>query len=196
MSAEMRQFTGLSRLLHWTMAAMVLTMLCIGVAMVTSLADYHLLVSIHRPLGIAILVLVVVRFVNRLLSPLPPYPPSMAEWERRAATASELMMYFLMFMLPLVGWGMLSAARYPIVLYGPVQLPYILPHDAMLFAILRKAHTILAYLLFLMVLAHFGAVLFHTFVVRDGVFGRMAPWRIPPADASSNPQPAPDKKIA
>jgi len=43
---------------------MVLTMLCIGVAMVASLANYHVLVSIHRPLGIAILILVVVRFVN------------------------------------------------------------------------------------------------------------------------------------
>jgi hypothetical protein len=25
--------------------------------------------------------------------------------------------------MPLVGWGMLSAERYPIVLYGPLQLP-------------------------------------------------------------------------
>ena len=74
MSTERRQFTAFSRLLHWTMAAMVLTMLCVGVAMVTSLADYHVLVSIHRPLGIAILVLVVVRFVNRQLSSLPPFP--------------------------------------------------------------------------------------------------------------------------
>jgi hypothetical protein len=68
MSAPRWQFTAFSRLLHWTMAAMVLTMLCIGVAMVASLARYHVLVSIHRPLGIAILILVVVRFVNRRLT--------------------------------------------------------------------------------------------------------------------------------
>ena len=42
-------------------------------------------------------------------------------------------MYGLMFVLPLVGWGMLSAARYPIVLFGSVHLPFILPHDAMLY---------------------------------------------------------------
>ena len=63
------QFTLPSRILHWTMAAMILTMLFVGVAMVASLADYHLLISIHRPLGIAILVLVVIRFANRLLTP-------------------------------------------------------------------------------------------------------------------------------
>ncbi len=169
------RFPAVSRLLHWTMAAMVLTMLCIGVAMVVSLGDYHALVSIHRPLGIAILVLVVVRFVNRLFNPPPPFPATMSLLERWAATASELVMYGLMLVLPLVGWGMLSAARYPIVPYGSVHLPFILPHNAMLYAVLRQAHTVLAYLFFLTFMAHFGAILFHTLIVRDGMLRRMAP---------------------
>jgi cytochrome b561 len=185
MSTERTQFTAFSRLLHWTMAAMVLSMLCIGVAMVASLASYHVLVSIHRPLGIAILVLVVVRFVNRQLSALPPFPATMSRGERLAATVSEFTMYGLMFVLPLVGWGMLSAARYPIVLYGPLNLPYILPHNAMLYALLRKGHTLLAYLFFLTFIAHFGAILFHTLIVRDGMFNRMAPWNIRPPGAST-----------
>jgi cytochrome b561 len=176
MSTEPRRFTGFSRLLHWTMAAMILAMLGIGVAMVVSLADYHLLVSIHRPLGIAILILVVVRFANRLLNPPPPFPPSMSPMERRMATASEFAMYGLMFALPLVGWGMLSAARFPIVLYGSLHLPFILPHDPWMYFVLRKTHTVLAYLFFLAFLAHFGAILFHTLIVRDGILKRMAPW--------------------
>jgi len=157
------------------MAVMVLIMLCIGVAMVVSLGDYHALVSIHRPLGIAILILVVVRFVNRLINPPPPLPATMSRAERLAATASELAMYGLMLVLPLVGWGMLSAARYPIVLHGSVHLPFILPHNAVLYAVLRKAHTILAYLFFLTFMAHVGAILFHTLIVRDGMLRRMAP---------------------
>ena len=97
-------------------------------------------------------------------------------------------MYGLMFVLPLVGWGMLSAARYPIVLYGSLHLPFILPHDAMLYAVLRKTHTILAYLFFLMFIAHFGAILFHTLIVRDGILKRMAPWNIRPEKAASTDQ--------
>jgi cytochrome b561 len=178
MPTQPRQFAAFSRLLHWTMAVMVLTMLCIGAAMVVSLGNYHVLVSIHRPLGIAILILVVVRFVNRLLNPPPPFPASMSRAERLAATASELAMYGLMLVLPLVGWGMLSAARYPIVLYGSLHLPFILPHSATLYAVLRKTHTILAYLFFLTFMGHFGAVLFHTLIVRDGLLKRMAPWNI------------------
>src|SRR5260370_18873550 len=173
MPPQRRQFAAFSRLLHWTMAAMILTMLCIGVTMVASLANYHVLVSIHRPLGIAILILVVVRFVNRLLNRPPPFPATMSSAERKAATASELTMYGLMFVLPLVGWGMLSAARYPIVLYGSLHLPFILPHDAILHAMLRQAHTLLAYLFFLMFLAHFGAILFHTLILSAGILHRI-----------------------
>ena len=150
--------------------------------MVASLADYHVLVSIHRPLGVAILILVVVRFVVRRLSPLPPFPPTMSRLERRAAAVSEYTMYGLMFALPLVGWGMLSAARYPVVLFGSVILPFILPHDALLYAILRGTHTVLAYLLFLTILAHFGAILFHTLIVRDGMLLRMVPWNVRPRE--------------
>jgi cytochrome b561 len=182
MPDQRTQFTALMRTLHWTMAAMVLTMLAVGITMVASLADYHVLVSIHRPLGVAILILVVVRFVVRRLSRLPPFPPTMSRLERRAATASEYTMYGLMFALPLVGWSMLSAARYPIMLFGCVHLPFILPHDALLYATLRRAHTVLACLFFLTILAHFGAILFHTLIVRDGMLLRMAPWNVRPRE--------------
>ncbi len=172
------QFTLFSRILHWTMAAMILTMLFIGVAMVASLADYHLLVSIHRPLGIAILVLVIIRYVNRKLNSPPEFIATMPREERIAAHASEMLMYAMMFAMPLIGWGMLSAARYPIVLYGPIHLPPILPHSPMLYAVLRKTHTIIAYLFFATIIAHFSAVLFHTLILRDGLIDRMVPWKV------------------
>jgi cytochrome b561 len=165
------------RLLHWLMAALVLTMLGIGISMVASLGDYHRLVSIHRPLGILILILVVIRFVNRLFSTLPPFPATMSPQERSAAHASEVLLYTLLLVESFVGWGMLSAARYPIVLFGSLHLFPILPHSAMLYAFLRRTHTFLAYLLFLAFVAHFGAILFHTLIVRDGMLSRMAPWR-------------------
>jgi cytochrome b561 len=95
-------------------------------------------------------------------------------------------MYGLLFAQPLVGWGMLSAARYPIVLYGSLRLPFILPQNAMLYAVLRETHTVLAYLLFLTFFAHFGAILFHTLILRDGILKRMAPWNILPREAAAS----------
>ena len=172
------QFTAFSRLLHWLMAVLVLAMLFIGVGMVSTVSErYHMLVSIHRPLGIAILALVVVRLVNRLLNPAPPLPAHMPLWQRLVAKLSHILLYALMFALPLVGWAMLSAAAYPVVLYGSLHLPPILSHDAMLYAALRKLHTYLAFLLFATFIAHLGAALLHALIHRDGVFASMAPWR-------------------
>ena len=182
MANERTQYTALMRILHWTVAAMVITMLAIGVTMVASLANYHALVSIHRPLGVALLILIVVRFVVRKLSQLPPFPPTMGPLERRVASWSEYAMYGLILAMPLVGWSMLSAARYPIILFGSLHLPFILPHDASLYATLRKAHTILASLLFLVGLAHVTGILFHTLIVRDGVLRRMVPWNVGPRE--------------
>ncbi|HKM70938.1 MAG TPA: cytochrome b [Stellaceae bacterium] len=175
--AQHLQFPTFSRILHWTMAVMVLAMLSIGIGMVASLSDYHWLVSIHKPLGVLILILVAIRLVNRLVNPAPPLPEGIPAWQRFAAYASHVVLYALMFALPLVGWGMLSAARYPIVHYGSLQLPPILPHDAALYAVLRTAHTVLAFLLFATFIAHFSAAPMHALIYRDGVFQSMASWR-------------------
>jgi cytochrome b561 len=177
MSTQAR-FPAASRLLHWLMAPMIVAMLFIGVGMAATVSKrYELLVSIHRPLGIAIFVLCVIRIVNRLINPPPELPDMLPSLQRFAAKASHIVLYALMFIMPLVGWGMLSAARYPIVLYGPLRLPPILPHDLTLYAWLRDLHTDLGYLFFATFLVHFGAALFHGLIRRDGVFASMTSWR-------------------
>ena len=186
MTSNPAQFTVLSRILHWLMAVMLLAMLFIGVAMVASLGNYHRLVAIHRPLGIMILVLAIIRLLNRMFTTLPPFPPTMSAQERFLASASERLLYALMLALPLVGWGMLSAGHYPIVMFGRVHLPAILPANPLLYAVLRKTHTVLAYLLFATFLAHLSAVLFHTLIVRDRLLNRMAFWPVRGQSRSSS----------
>src|SRR5258708_32465336 len=172
------RFAAASRLLHWLMAPMIIAMLFIGVGMAASVSRrYDLLVSIHRPLGIAILVLCVARIVNRFINPPPDLPDTVPSMQRLAARASHIALYALMLIMPLVGWGMLSAARYPIVLYGPVRLPPISPHALTLYACLRELHTGFSYLLFAAILLHLGAALYHGLIRRDCAFGSMASWQ-------------------
>jgi cytochrome b561 len=80
---------------------------------------------------------------------------------------------------------MLSAARYPVRI-GPMVLPPMLPHSTLLYSVLRRAHTVLAYLLFFTFMAHLSAVLFHTLVLRDGLLRRMALSNARP-DAADDP---------
>jgi cytochrome b561 len=174
MNSSSTHFTLAARVLHWLMAAMILTMLFIGIGMVASVSERHdWLIRIHKPLGIAILILAVVRLAVRLRHPPPPLPADLPAVQKLAALASHWLLYFLMFVLPLVGWAMLSAGGYPVMLSESLRLPPIFPVSPVAFAVLRHAHTWLAILLFLTFLAHMGAALYHGLIRRDGVLSSM-----------------------
>lgn len=164
-----------ARALHWLMALMLLTMLFVGAGMVASVSERHAwLLALHKPLGIAILALALLRLALRLWRRPPPLPRELGAAQRFAAHASHWLLYALMLAMPLIGWAMLSAGGYPIVLWGGLHLPPIVPHTPALYAALRNAHSLLAYVLFATVLMHVGAALFHLWVRRDGVFQAMA----------------------
>jgi cytochrome b561 len=175
MNTSAKHFSGPARLLHWLMAVLIVTMLFVGAGMVTSVSERHQsLIALHKPLGIAILILVLIRIVVRLRNGAPPLPASVPGPQRFVAHLSHLLLYALMLAMPLIGWAMVSAGGYPVTLYGPIHLPPIAPANAWWFARLHFAHTYLAYLLFLTVLLHLGAALFHGLIRRDGVLSSMA----------------------
>lgn len=167
-------FHPFARVLHWLMSIMILTMLFVGAGMVTSVeAKHDWLLAIHRPLGITIFVLALIRLGFRLTHRAPPLPADMPEWQKLAAHGSHWLLYGLMIAMPLIGWGMLSAGHYPVTLWAGFHLPPILPADPALFAWLREAHRYLAWLFFLTFLAHMGAALMHGLIRRDGVLESM-----------------------
>jgi cytochrome b561 len=175
MAASLRSFSPLQRLLHWLMALCILAMLFIGVGMVSIVTpDYLTLVSIHKPLGAAILVLAVIRLIVRFIYGAPSLPPEMPEPMKLAAHLSHYAFYVLMIAMPLIGWAMMSAAGYPIVLFDGVVLPPILSASREMHALLWDAHRLLALAFFALILLHFAAALFHGLIRRDGVFQQMA----------------------
>lgn len=176
LTAASGSFTLPARVLHWVMAPMVISQVFIGVAMVASLGCYPLLLAVHRPLGLLIFAFALVRLANRLSHRPPPFLATMSRPERRIATWSEYLLYALLLLQPLTGWAMLSAARLPITVAGPLRLPGIAPHNIDVYAVLRECHGIFGLLLFLTFTAHISAVLFHALVLRDGIIDRMALW--------------------
>lgn len=169
------RFSPTQRVLHWVMAACILAMLFIGVGMVSTVGQEYLpLVSIHKPLGLAILVLALLRLAVRLRQGAPPLPADLPEPMRLAAHASHYLLYALMIAMPLIGWAMLSAAGYPIKLIDGVYLPPLLAQNDGLHTILWNAHRALAFVFFGLILAHIAAALFHALVRRDNVFQTMS----------------------
>jgi cytochrome b561 len=171
-----KRFAAPQRFLHWFMAACILAMLFIGVGMVSTVSTKYLtLFQIHKLLGIAILVLAIIRLGFRILYGSPKLPSDLPAPMRLAADASQIIFYALMFAMPLLGWAMLSSASHPVIVYGTFHLPPILPVNPSVYALLRVAHTYLAFAFFGLILMHMAALLFHKFVRKDGVFETMAP---------------------
>ncbi|MDB5817157.1 MAG: putative cytochrome b561, partial [Rhizobacter sp.] len=166
MNDAKRQFTPLQRALHWAMAICILAMLFIGVGMVSTVTpNYLTLVSIHKPLGIVILALALLRLAVRLRYGAPPLPADMPEPMKLAARLSHIAFYLLMIAMPLIGWAMLSAADYPVIVAG-MRLPAIVPASPELHSLLWNAHQTLAFCFFALILVHLAAGLFHALVRR------------------------------
>lgn len=173
-------FSSLQRGLHWLMAAAILAMLFIGIGMVSTITRAHLtLLGIHQPLGLAILALALLRLIVRLMQGAPALPSDLPAPMALAARASHWALYALMFAMPLIGWGMQSAAGNPVMAFG-LRLPALLPPDPVLHAVLRQAHTCLGLAFFALILLHLAAALFHALVRRDGVFESMTGTRSGP----------------
>jgi cytochrome b561 len=176
MTSNRHRFSPLQRLLHWLMAVCILAMLFIGVGMVSTIMPRYLpLIAIHKSLGIAILVLALLRLALRLHLGAPSLPSDLPMPMKLAAELSHYALYALMIGMPLIGWAMLSTAAYPVVLYGDVRLPSLLPQSDSLHSLLWDAHYYLAFAFFALVLMHAAAALFHAMVRRDGVFQTMTP---------------------
>ena len=164
------QFALSLRVIHWVMAVLVLAMLFIGAGMVSTVTEWHLtLYGWHKPIGILILVLVLVRIAVRLSTGAPELPADLKPPVKLFAKLSHLALYASMLAMPLIGWGMLSAAGTPVSLGAGFVLPPILPVSAEWFAFLRPLHRLVAYAFFLLILGHLTAGLYHGFVRRDGV---------------------------
>jgi len=182
-----QRFPVRSRILHWLTAVLVFGGLLIGFTMVNALGSYGALVAVHMTIGVTILVVTVVRLVNRLRSHPPNWPPTVGRLEGKIVNLSERAMYGLLLAQPLVGWAMVSAAGRPPVLVGNLHLPRIAPFNADLYSILRQTHSVFAFLLVAVIGAHVSAILLHTLTLHDGMLSRMTFGRsVKPAVAESD----------
>ncbi|MCT6820255.1 MAG: cytochrome b/b6 domain-containing protein [Bombella apis] len=167
-------FPRLSILLHWVMAVLIIVMLFVGLVMAhDSTIHYAGLFTLHRTVGFLLLLLVVIRLVNRFANHTPALPMDMPGPMKLAAHFSHILLYGFMIALPLVGWAMLSAGGYPITLWGGCHIPPLMGFHPHLWGVLRCLHSLLAYGLILLILAHIGAALLHSIIRRDGVMGSM-----------------------
>lgn len=168
-------YTLTARILHWVTAALVLTMIPIGIAMAN--ADFgpwqDTLYHLHRSFGAVLLPLMVVRLFWRLMHPAPPLPAEIPAIQRMAAHATHWALYVLLILQAIVGWIATSAYRAPILVFWLFELPPIWREDKAFSDIMFIVHQSLGFAIVILLCGHIGAALYHHFIRKDGVLMRM-----------------------
>lgn len=164
--------------LHWLVFALIVANWSLGLYMVDLALSPHKLkvFSWHKWVGVTVFLLTVLRLAWRAGHPAPPLPPQMPAWQRTATALSHLLLYLLMFAIPLSGWLYSSATGVPTVYFGLLQLPDLVAKSKELAALLKIVHISLNITLFIVVCIHTAAAFKHHFVDRDDVLARMLPF--------------------
>lgn len=168
------RYGAVSRFLHWSMAALILVNLPLGL-LSDALEDAgYQTVGLHKSIGLTLLALVLVRIGWRLTHRPPPLPASVSRGEARIATGVHVALYALMLAMPLTGYVFSSAGRYPLTWFDLFGVPKLaLTRDDAIVGLSREGHEILGWVMIAAALGHIAAALRHHLVLRDGVLRRM-----------------------
>lgn len=162
-----------ARTLHWLMAVLVAANLFSGL-LNDALEDIVRVIPAHKAMGMTILALTVLRILWRFTWKPPAYPATVTAWEAVSARMVQVLFYGLMLVMPVSGWIMASAGKYPLSWFGLFDLPKLaITRTDPAYLVGREAHGILGWLLLALMILHAAAALRHHFVLRDNVLKRM-----------------------
>jgi cytochrome b561 len=131
------------------------------------------LLNFHKSLGLTIFLLVLIRIFVRMASGRPPLPP-MRAWQRAAASATQVLLYAGMIVMPLSGYLGSSFNRFGTRFWG-IALPKWGWDDAHLRSIFFGIHEVSAWVLIAAIALHILGALKHQFIDRDNLLSRMKP---------------------
>ena len=183
------RYSTVAILLHWA----ILGLLVWTVLLAWSAEDLKGMakmvpLQLHKPIGITILLLTLVRLAWRFVQPAPLMGAHLKPWERHLARTVHVLFYVLLLVIPLTGWAMVSASalimKFPIHMFGLFDWPVIQPlYD--LPGELRHArreqletvHKLLAkVVIYGLIPLHILGALKHQFLDRDNELARMIPF--------------------
>ena len=170
-------YPATSKLLHWLVAVCVLTTAPVAIAMtrVSKGPTQDILYNFHKSLGVLILILMILRLINRLAVGAPVADPAIEPWQKAVSSAVHTSLYVLLLAMPVVGYVANSAYGASTPFFGLFNLPMIVEKNDALAPQLFALHRWVGFLVILLVLMHIGAALYHTFIRHDDVLKRMLP---------------------
>ncbi|MBO9580676.1 MAG: YceI family protein [Sphingobium sp.] len=162
--------------LHWVLALALAFQLSLGMGLDDLGRSGFAQFQLHKSIGIAILVLSLLRLIWRLAHKRPDALEG--GFNGFLAKAVHAGLYLFMIGAPLTGWLLVSTetVKVPTLLFGTVPWPHLpAPHSVNGFA--HLSHAVLGWLGMALILLHVAGAVRHQWLLRDNLMARMAPAR-------------------
>ncbi|MGN6390043.1 MAG: cytochrome b [Burkholderiaceae bacterium] len=169
------RYTAPAVWLHWILAVLIVGMLALGWYMM-SIEDEPgsgKFFQLHKSIGLGILVLVAVRVLWRLGHRPPPLPAGMPAWQVRVAQWTHWLLYAAMIAMPVAGLIGSSHSKYKLAFFG-LALPRLAAPNHDIAETFYTVHSVIAWVLAVLIALHALAGLKHLLFDRDSVFQRMS----------------------
>jgi cytochrome b561 len=168
------KYDPFARLLHWVIVLLLIAQYIVAWTM----PEIHRgtqpvgLIAVHLDLGVFVIAVMVVRVIWRGLRKEPAAVEGTA-LARTVAYLTHGLLYLLLIVQPVLGWVNASSRGWQVTLVG-MNLPSLAEKGSALGHELGDVHSLLAWVMLVLIGLHVAAALYHHFLLRDGVLRRMA----------------------
>ena len=175
---DAHRYTACAKWLHWLIAFAVLGLIGVGLVMTNMKMSPQTLALYmnHKSMGLTVLVLMLVRLIYRWVRPPPPLPETMPRWQRLSAHYTHVLLYLLLFAMPISGWLRNGASGFPMKYFHLFRVPDLIGKSSSALTFFKNMHELMAYTLIVLISLHILAALKHALIDRDGLVGRMLPF--------------------
>ena len=158
--------------IHWLMALLVLMMLGVGKIAMPGISPEDpqkvTVLQMHTYIGGAVAGLLIIRLILRFTTKRPAPADAGNAFLNWVGKAVHVLLYLLLIGMAVSGLGMFQLANLPEVFRGAQ------PYPPNFFDYLpRNGHGLISWLLLGLVALHFGAAMYHQFIRKDNLLGRM-----------------------
>lgn len=162
------EYGSMAKSLHWLMAAIILTLIGVGIYMADLPRDTaeqkqyaFQFYDLHKSFGVVALLLIVLRLVWIGISPAPQLPAVFAPKERAMVKALQGLLYLLMIVLPVSGYLMSNAGGHPIHVFGLFEMPAIVGESKALGGFAHEVHEYGGWAMLIIIVLHMAGAIKH-----------------------------------
>ena len=173
---ESNRYGKVSRMLHWTIAILFISLIPMGIfaSMIPEDTEYrNAYYVVHKTIGVTVFLLVIVRLIWNRLSRRPSLDSALTSREEKLAHRAHNTLYFMMLAIPITGFMMTSYHGYETYFFFWEMQP--LWEQSEIYQVRGGFHrNLLPYLIYIVLGAHILGALKHQFIDKHAnAFKRM-----------------------